>query len=488
MPSQDRAPYFEALSAYARSHTTSFHVPGHQFGQGADPDFLKFLEAAPLIGDITQIPGMDDMHRPVSVCGQAQRLAAELWGAEQTTFLVNGSTVGNQAMLLATLNRGDKVLIPRNAHRSVLGGVLLADARPVFYYPPWDPDLGVFHAPRIADLKPHLEQHAELSTVVLSSPTYYGTASDMDTLVDFLRAANKIVLVDEAWGAHFGFHPELPRSAVQAGADLVVQSTHKMLGSMTQTAMLHRNGKRIDPNRLDLALRILQSTSPSPLFLASLDCARRQIATQGRELLARALQLAQHIRKELAKLPGVSCPGEELLSRPGVERWDPTRLLLKLEGFDGYQLEQGLRYRFGIQVEMAEGRHVLLVITLGHRDIDMEQLIDAVAQMTKESPTPLRPKESIASSNLAWCPKFSHSARTLREIFEAPQESVPLERAVGLVCAETLTTYPPGIPLVVPGEIITPDIVERIRQEKLAGGTLEGGADPSYQTVRVLQG
>ncbi len=479
---QRTAPYFDALTAYLRTSPTSFHVPGHQFGRGAPEELVQLLESAPLAGDITQILGMDDIHRPVSVCGEAQRLAADLWGAERSYFLVNGSTVGNQAMLMAAARPGQRVLLPRNAHRSLLAGALLADLEVAFYRPAFDLELGVAHAADLESLLPHLAAEPKPAAVVLTSPTYYGACAPLATLIPELQSRGLTVLVDEAWGAHFGFHPELPDSAVRCGADLVVQSTHKMASGMTQTAMLHQSGPRIDPQRLEAILRLLQSTSPSPLFLASLDCARRQLALEGRTLLGRTLSLADRLRADSNALPGVRCPGSELLSRRGVAQWDRTRLLVQADGWTGYEMEAWLRNEKAIQVEMAEQQHVLLVLTLGHRWEDCERLLQALAEL------PPRHASETASAQRFEEPNWptERVPATLRTLFEAPKLPVPLERAVGAICGEILTIYPPGIPLVLPGERFTPAVVARLQRERAAGAPIEGAADPTLSSVLTV--
>jgi len=478
MLDQTRAPYFEALQDYIESGVRSFHMPGHQQGRGAPPELAQMLGLGALQADITQVLGMDDIMRPHGQCGQAQRLAAEAYGAEQTYFLVNGSSVGNQAMLMSTLKPDDVVLVARNAHASVLAGLMLSGARAAFYEVPYDQEMGVFHPPTLSDVERGLAAHPGARALFFTSPSYFGAAAAVVELVQFAHQRGLIVLVDEAWGPHLRFHPELPTSAVEAGADLVVQSTHKLASGLSQAAMLHVSGERVDRGRLESVLRMLQTTSPSCLLVASLDVARRQLATQGRELLERTLGLAQQARDRLQDL-GVPC----FTRRPGVHAWDGTRLVFSLvdRGWSGYQVERFLRDNHGLQLEMSDFQNGVALITLGHGPEDIERLVEGVKVLVSAGSGSLQRRRPYVR------PPLPESRMSLQQAFHAEWESVAWEQAAGRICVDTLCPYPPGIAWLVPGEVLTGELIEALMAELKEGATLVGAHDPQLREVRVVK-
>lgn len=430
-----------------------------------------------LAGDITQVLGMDDIHRPTSVCGRAQKLAAEAYGADATYFLVNGSTSGNQAMLLAALYPGDPVLVPRNAHCSLLSALTLSGAAPIFYEPAFDEEMGVYHGPE-PDL---FDRYPQVRALCLTTPTYYGVGAPVHELVEAAHRRGVTVLADEAWGPHLAFHPDLPPSALAAGADLVVQSTHKLLPGLTQAAVLHRKGFRVDPVRLEQVLRMLSTTSPSCLVVASIDTARRAMALGGRERLQAALDLAREARARIDALPGLRCFGTELRGRPGVGGLDETRLVVTAgeRGRTGHDVERHLRDRHGIAPEIAERHRIVFVVSPGHTRAHVERLVAALEDLPwGEHPLAPTPWHRLPPPRTRLTP---------RQAFEAPTEAVPLSRARGRVCAETISLYPPGIALVVPGEEITGELVERLLFEVREGGSLQGAHEARLNFIRVVR-
>lgn len=472
MDPQAQTPFFSSLASYVNDQVLSFHMPGHQQGKGAPLDFLELVGGGALAADITQVQGMDDIHRPTAGCGQAQRLAAEAYGAEHSYFLVNGSTGGNHAMFMAALNPGDQVLVPRNAHSSVIGGLTLSQAEPVFYQTPFDSEMGVFHV-----ATPEcLPQSSQAKALFFTSPGYYGAAADVKSLVEWARRRNLLVLVDEAWGGHLNFHPYLPASAVPAGADLVVQSSHKLAAGLSQTAMLHLNGARIDRARLESVLRLLQTTSPNTLLVASLDCARRQLAQQGRALLQKVLDLADQARQQLSQ------SGAEIWSRrPGVHDWDDSRVVFSLPGWTGYEVEQRLRFQHHLQVEMSDLQNVVVLITPGHEIDHIQSLTRAVAALAATNP------DRWAQRRQPRLPRLPERKLSLRQAFLAEWESVPLSEAAGRICVDTVCPYPPGIPWLLPGEVPSPALIEELQAELAAGVTIQGAYDPQLETVRVVK-
>lgn len=476
MDPQSAAPYFESLRDYVESDVLSFHMPGHQQGRGAPAEFVDLVGRGALQADITQVQGMDDIHRPHDGCLRAQRLAAQAYGSDRCYFLVNGSTCGNQAMLMASLNPGETVLVPRNAHSSTVGGLLLSEARAVYYQPPFDAEMGVFHVATQDSLQSVLQRNPQARALFLTSPSYYGAAADVDGLVALARQRGMLVLVDEAWGAHLAFHPRLPRSAVWAGADLVVQSSHKLVSGMSQAAMLHANGERVDRARLESVLRLLQTTSPSCLLVASLDTARRQLAQEGERLLDQVLQLADYARAGL-EAAGVSLWGR----RPGVHDWDDSRLVFRLPVFSGYEAERRLRREHNLQVEMSDGQNLVALITPGHARQHVDRLVEAVSVLAGQAP------EQAHSGRKPHLPELPESRLSLKQAFLARWESVPLSKAVGRICVDTVCPYPPGIPWLLPGEVPSLALIEELEAELAAGVTVQGAYDPQLETVRVVK-
>jgi arginine/lysine/ornithine decarboxylase len=476
---QSRAPYLEAVVSHLGQNVSSYHVPGHQGGLGAPAELTDLLGSDALRADITEVLGIDDIHRANHQCLEAQRLAAAAFGAEETHFLINGSTSGNQAMLLATTGPGDLVLVPRNAHRSTWGALMLSGATAAVYQPRFDPQLGTFGVPLPDDVVQAIAKHPQATALLLTSPSYYGHAADTRAIVRHAHDAHMLVLADEAWGAHLAFHDGLPTSAVHAGADLIVQSTHKMLPCLTQSAMLHVNGDRVDKARLDLTLRTLLSSSPSALLVASLDAARRHYALHGREILDGLCHLARRLRQQLDRLEGISCRGGELQPPGRVSSWDPTRLVVSAlaRGHTGYELEACLRHEHRLQIEMPDLFGVLVVLTAGHTEGHLEALVQALRALPwKDRPAAL----------LQTPPSFPNSTLTPRQALFSPAEQVPWKQAAGRRSAQAVTLYPPGIPWLLPGETIHPDVLPALRGRKEAGGKVQGAADPTLDTVRVL--
>ncbi|MGE0490313.1 MAG: aminotransferase class I/II-fold pyridoxal phosphate-dependent enzyme [Vulcanimicrobiota bacterium] len=466
-PAQSQTPYLDALKAHLAAEVRSFHMPGHQGGRGAPARLLELLGPEVWRADLTQVHGLDDIHRPDGPCGQAQRLAAEAYGADFTYFLVNGSSSGNQIMAMAALHRGQSVLVARNAHRSTVAGILLAGAEPVYYQGPYDPAMQVWEPPQVE----HLEAawRPDLTALWLTNPSYYGASGPIERLVEWAHRRDLICLVDEAWGAHLHFHPDLPSSAVTAGADLVVQSVHKTLGGLSQAAQLHVRQGRVDQARLENWVRWLSSTSPFCPLLASIDAVRHQMVSQGRELLTQVIELATQTRRRLAQLERVTV----FSARSGG---DPTRVVARVAGYTGRELEAAL-YSRQIQVEMSDAHQVVLLFSPGHQAQDVDHLVEAFAQLPlrEAPPRPLR----------NW-PPVPEQACSPRQALERPSEAVPLQQAVGRIGVELVTPYPPGIPVLYPGEVISAEAVAYLKFEQASGVDIEGAFDSTLKTLRVI--
>lgn len=451
-------------------------MPGHMQGRGAPEDLRALLGMPALAADTTQVLDLDDIHRPRTALKAAMELAARAWGAERTWFLINGSSCGNLAMILATVGPGQEILVPRAAHRSVHGALVLSGARPVYLESPLDDEMDVHNPVEPEALARALEAHPQARAVFFTSVTPYGVAAAVEDLVALGRERDLPVLVDEAWGPHLVFHPDLPTSALTVGADLVVHSAHKLLSALSQASLMHQSGHRVDPARVELVLRMLQSTSPNCLLVASLDSARRQVALQGTRDWQYALDLAGAAREALARVPGVRSLGTDRCAR-----YDRTRLVVSaLElGYTGVDLERHLRDHEAIQVEMSDLRNIVVLVTPAHQSQDLERLVGALARLPRrEGPARI--------PSLAETFPIPEQAMTPREAFYGSTCVIPIGQAPGRICAEFLTPYPPGIPLLCPGEVFCAAHVDHLNRALAAGIPWEGPADPTLQTVRVV--
>jgi lysine decarboxylase len=478
---QFRTPLFDAMVSLAEAKKVSFHTPGHKSGKGISTRFRKFVGSKIFTIDLTTLDEVDCLQKPVGVIKEAQELAAEAHGADRSFFLVNGTTVGNHAMILSTVLPGDEVLVARNAHKSILAGIILSGATPRFFLPRFDADLGIAVNVSAEAARAAMRDHPKARVVTVTSPNYYGIAVDMPGVVAAVRENDRVLVVDEAHGPHLHFHPALPVSAVDAGADLTVQSTHKIVGGMTQASMLHLREGRVDGARVAAILQMLQSTSPSYILMASLDLARMQMATEGRKLLGKAIELAEEARARINRIAGLRC-----LSAANVEGWgdfrlDVTKLTISVKGIGltGYAASALLNTEFGIQVEMADLYNVLVIVSIGDRRDDLDRLVGGLEGLARRSsprggqPVDVPVVPPVQAAALACAP---------REAYFSPHCSLPLSQAAGRVSADIITIYPPGIPILVPGEIVSRTAVEYLQHLGARGARIDGVLDPTGGT------
>ncbi|MGE5580508.1 MAG: aminotransferase class I/II-fold pyridoxal phosphate-dependent enzyme [Bacillota bacterium] len=486
---QERAPIMEALSAYAG--VTRFHMPGHRGGPGADPSILSLLGAQVFCNDVTGVLGLDDLHEPHGCILEAERLAAEAFGADKTFFAVNGTSSAIHAMVLASLNEGDTLIIPRNVHKSILSAIILSGVRPAFVNPSFDRYLGFAQGVEEQSVALCLAENPSAKAALLVNPTYYGTSMDLSPVADLLHEEGVVLLVDEAHGPHFRFHPRLPKPALDAGADAVAQGAHKVLGALTQASMLHVKGTRIDSARMKAMFQFLTTTSPSYLLMASLDAARRHMAMHGRELLDYAIDLAERLRAAVNDMNGLYSFGEEALGRPGAEFLDPTKVNITVRelGITGYQAEKFLRYECGIQVEMSDLYNVLVIVSFGNTEADIVRLLAGLRSLILAVERGYLPKDLLsAQKSIPDLPPVPKMALLPAKAVEAPYERVLLEDARDRVSAEVVTCYPPGIPILYPGEVITEDVVAYLSVVKDLAFGVNGPEDRSLHRLRVVKG
>ena len=482
MTASAQTPLVTALQALSQQREIPFHTPGHKRGQGS-PDLLRhWLGKTVFQGDLPELPELDNLFAPQGVIQDAQALAAELWGADQTWFLVNGSTCGIVAAVLATCGDGDKLILPRNSHQSAIAAVIQSGAIPIFMEPQHDPlwDLAWSVTPEV--LRHTLAQHPDAKAVLLLHPTYHGVCGDLATLTAIAQSYQIPVIVDEAHGSHFAFHPEFPPVALACGADVVIQSTHKTLGAFTQASMLHCQGDRVSGDRISRALQLVQSTSPNYLLLASLDAARHQMATQGHRLWHQTLDLAHLAQAQLASLEGLTILTLPATAPPGFQFLDRTRLTLDVSqwGMTGFSLDDQLREQFGITAELPTLRQLSFILTFGNTEEDIERLIQALTHLAP----PVLPAKIPDSLPIALPP--APRVLTPRQAFFAPTEIVSASAAIDRLSAELICPYPPGIPVLIPGEQITPEAIAYLQEVLCLGGMVSGCHSPELHYIRVI--
>lgn len=513
---QFTAPISKAMEAYAGDGALAFHTPGHKQGLGAHPLLRRLITEAGLRQEVSLMEELDDLHEPAGCIKEAQELAAELWGAKESLFVINGTTGAIQAMLVGTLSPGDKVLVPRNAHRSIMGGIILAGAVPIYIQPEIDTRLGIAMGLSAATVKQAIKEHPEAKALVAVYPTYYGFCCDLQRIGELLHEANMLLLVDEAHGAHLRFGKDLPKQAIELGADVAAQSTHKLLGSMTQTSMLHIGSNRVEAERIRQAASLLQSTSPNQLLLASLDIARLQMAQEGAQRVNRAVELAQWLRKKINEIPGLYCPGKEIwagqeagqlmadsedLSDAGAVALDWAKVTVNLAGLDisGQEAELLLRHQWKVQCELSDPENLLFIISMADTQREADRLLQVLQELAVKhlaTKTANKDDSGIAeeqdckqADNLCHMAEMPVAVQRMnpREAFFAPIRTVALEKAIGCICGETIAFYPPGIPVLCPGEEITEALVEYIRFYQAKGMRLSGAVDSTLGTIRVCQ-
>jgi lysine decarboxylase len=483
---QPTAPYLDALVAYGFRGVTRFHVPGHKGGPGADPGLLHAIGESALQLDVPQDTEGIDIGPSPTPYDLAEELAAAAYGAQRTWFLTNGATQGNHALCLALAPLGAPVVLQRNAHASMIDGLVLSGGLPTFVAPTYDAELGLAHGVTPEALAAALERAPEAAAAFVVSPTYYGIAADVAALAEVAHAAGAALVVDQAWGPHFGFHPGVPESALALGADAVLTSTHKIVGSLTQSAMLHvARGGLIDPDRIARAVRLVRSTSPSSLLYASLDGARRQLAVHGEALLSATLAAAGRTREAIDRVEGCRVVGEQLVGQPGAAAWDPLRIVIDVRGTgcSGYEVAAALKAAYDIHAELATQATLVLVLGVGQPVDALERFAydfaETIARIGRPGAGDAIVLPAAALENeLAVAP---------REAFLGEADVVAVDAAVGRISCEAIAGYPPGIPALLPGERITAEVVAYLRELVTAGARLHGASDPAFETIHVLR-
>jgi arginine/lysine/ornithine decarboxylase len=476
------APLFDALRRFVDRGQAPFYSPGHKGGRTLDPWFVDHMAAI----DLNNLPDTDTLHAPDGPILEAERLIADAWKVGQSFILVQGSTGGNIAVALSALRPDEPVLVQRNAHKSVLAGLVQSGARPIWLEPRWDADFGVAHG-----LDAHMVERAIIDSRAKSlwalHPTYYGTTADILALASVCQRFDARLLVDGAHSPHFTFHPELPTAAEQVGAVATVQSVHKLLSGLSQAAVLHIDPSALDPATVRRALQLIQTTSPHFAIMASIDLARRQMMLSGHEMLDATLDRARRTAARVAAIPGLTVlrPDDACGAGTGFHQLDETKLLIGTRelAVDARAIVARLNRVHGVQPELSGPGHVLCISTIGNTESDMDRLVAGFAEVaTYAGKRSNGDDDALIADILALRPE---PVLTPREAFFAADETVPLSRAAGRVAADAITPYPPGIPLVMPGELLSPQIVELLRALRTSRNPISA-SDPELNVVKVV--
>lgn len=477
---QNKTPLFDALKEYHKRNVIPFDVPGHKHGKGLK-EFGDFVGNKVLEIDVNSMKPLDNISNPISVIKEAEELAAEAYWADHAFFLVNGTTSGVQAMIMSVCMPGDKIILPRNAHKSAINGLILSGAQPVYIQPEINNKLGIAMGVSLESVEKAIAKHPDAKAIFLINPTYYGATSDIKRIVRLAHKHGMAVLVDEAHGAHFKFHPELPPDAIELGADMCAVSIHKTGGSLTQSSLLLLKEGLIEKKMVRTVLNLTQTTSASYLLMSSIDVARKMLAVHGEEVLTRVLKLCRDARNEINNIDGLYAFGKELVGTPGVYDFDETKLGINVAGLGitGFEAYDILRDEYNIQVELGDVFNILAIVSVGDTEESINALVEALKSMSIKYRGDKKRFENVMLEN----PEVIVSPR---DAFYSSKKVVRLEDAVGEISGESIMVYPPGIPIVTPGERISKEIIEYVKLLKSQHSLLQGTEDPYVEYIKVL--
>ncbi|MCO7127565.1 aminotransferase class I/II-fold pyridoxal phosphate-dependent enzyme [Sporolactobacillus shoreicorticis] len=477
--SQEHAPVLEALNRYKSMRVVPFDVPGHKRGKG-NRELTDFLGEKCLTVDVNSMKPLDNLCHPVSVIKDAEMLAAEAFGAKHAFFMVNGTTSAVQSMVMCACKRGEKIIMPRNVHRSAINALILSGAVPVYVNPGVNHELGISLGMTLADVEQAILENPDAKAVLVNNPTYYGVCSHLQAITELAHRHNMLVLVDEAHGTHFYFGVGLPASAMSVGADMAAVSMHKSGGSLTQSSLLLVNG--LDEGYVRQIINLTQTTSGSYLLISSLDISRRNLALRGREIFEKVAQMAEYARTEINQIGGYYAYSRELINGDSVYDFDHTKLsVLTLDiGLAGIEVYDLLRDEYDIQIEFGDIGNILAYISIGDRILDLERLVSALSEIKRRyakdragmlSQEYIRPQVVLGP----------------QEAFYAESEATPLQESLGRICGEFVMCYPPGIPILAPGEKVTAKVLEYIQYAKEKGCFLTGTQDSLVNRIQTVK-
>src|SRR4051795_9132888 len=480
-----RVPVLEALQEFRRRGDVVFGPPGHRQGRGADPRVLEILGEALFADDVLSLHGLGDRRQSQGILGQAQDLMADAVHAQKAFFSTCGSSLSVKTAIMSVAGPGEKLLVSRNAHKSVTSGLIISGVQPVWVHPKFDPDRHLAHPPEPDDVARALEANPDVKGMLLITPTDWGTCADIAATAEVLHARALPLIVDEAWGAHLPFHPDLPAWGMDAGADLVVTSVHKMGGAIEQSSVFQLQGDRVDPSVLKQREDLLGTTSSSALIYLTLDGWRRQMVEHGEELLGAALQRAARLREAIDGMAGLELMGREVVRPGGAFDLDPMVLTMDVRplGISGYQAGDWLRAGCQVDIGSADACRISARLTHADDDATVDRLIDALRRLVEAAPSMERqaPVDLPAARSL----ELENAMRPRDAIF-ARVEQVPIAQAVGRVAAEMVSPYPPGVPVLTPGERVNQEVVDYLTTGVAAGMLIPDADDPEMKTLRVV--
>ena len=477
---QMHAPVYEALEKLKKRRVVPFDVPGHKRGRG-NPELVELLGEKCVSLDVNSMKPLDNLCHPVSVIKEAEELAAEAFRADHAFFMVGGTTSSVQGMVLSCCKAGDKIILPRNVHKSVINALVLCGAIPVYVNPEVDNRLGISLGMEVSEVEKAIVANPDAVAVLVNNPTYYGICSDLRSIVKIAHAHNMLVLVDEAHGTHLYFGENLPVCAMDAGADMASVSMHKSGGSLTQSSLL-LTGKNVNWEYVSQIINLTQTTSASYLLMSSLDISRRNLALRGREVFRQVSSMAAYAREEINAVGGYYAFGSELINGDSVFDFDPTKLSVHTRdiGLAGIEVYDLLRDEYDIQIEFGDIGNILAYLSIGDRPQELERLVSALAEIRRRYQT-----DSSGLMNQEYIdPEVVMSPQ---EAFYAETISVPIGSSAGCICSEFVMCYPPGIPILAPGEKITEDILEYIKYAKEKGCSMTGPEDPEIEYINILK-
>jgi arginine decarboxylase len=477
---QEKAPIYAALEKYKEKRVVPFDVPGHKRGKG-NPELTAFLGHQCLTVDVNSMKPLDNLCHPVSVIREAEELAAAAFGAQNAFFMVNGTTSAVQSMVMSACKAGDKIIMPRNVHRSAINALILSGAVPVYVNPGIDKRLGIPLGMSVGDVERAIRENPDAKAVLVNNPTYYGICSNLRGITELAHRHNMAVLVDEAHGTHFYFDDALPVSAMAAGADLAAVSMHKTGGSLTQSSLLLSNG-RIREGYIRQIINLMQTTSGSYLLLSSLDVSRRNLALRGGEIFGKVRALAEYAREEINKIGGYYAFSKELIDGDAVYDFDVTKLSVHTLdiGRAGIEVYDILRDKYNIQIEFGDIGNILAIISVGDNELALERLISSLSEIKRiyaKDQTGMLDHEYI-NPQVVLAPQ---------KAFYAKKRAVPFRESEGRVCSEFVMCYPPGIPILAPGEQITREILDYIEYAKEKGCSLTGTEDINIEKINIVE-
>jgi len=477
---QNQAPIYEALVKLRKKRIVPFDVPGHKRGRG-NPELVELLGEKCVGIDVNSMKPLDNLGHPISIIRDAEELAADAFGAAHAFLMIGGTTSSVQTMILSTCKAGDKIILPRNVHKSAINALVLCGAIPIYIEMSVDPKIGIALGLENDRVEQAIKEHPDAKAILINNPTYYGICSDLRGLTDMAHEAGMLVLVDEAHGAHLHFTDKLPLSAMDAGADMAAVSMHKSGGSLTQSSIL-LIGEQMNPEYVRQIINLTQSTSASYLLMASLDISRRNLALRGKESFEKVIELSEYARREINAIGGYYAYSKELIDGVSVCDFDVTKLSVYTQGIGltGIEVYDLLRDEYDIQIEFGDIGNILAYISIGDRIQDIERLVGALADIKRLYSRD--GKDLIAGEYIQ--PELVLSPQ---EAFYSERKSLSLDESVGQVCGEFVMCYPPGIPILAPGERITREIVDYIQFAKERGCSLQGTEDPEVNHINVIK-